>query len=63
MTAPKPCVDASHSTVNGLVKSGIARTGAEVTAFLRASNAAADSAVQEKPSFLVRAVNGAAMVP
>jgi hypothetical protein len=38
-TAPKPYVDASHSTMNSLVKSGKAKTGAEVTAALSAPNA------------------------
>jgi hypothetical protein len=62
-TAPNPCDDASHSTVNCLLKSGMARTGAEVTAALRASKAAAASSDQENPSFFRRAVSGAATVP
>jgi hypothetical protein len=61
-TAPNPCDDASHSTVKGLEKSGIASTEDEVTASLRATNAAEASADHEKPSFLRRAVRGAAMV-
>jgi len=40
----------------------MASTGAEVTASLRATNAAEASADHEKPSFLRRAVRGAAMV-
>ena len=52
-----------HSTMKGLVKSGMARIGADVTAALRAVKAAAASSPQEKPSFLRRAVNGAATAP
>ena len=62
-TAPNPWDDASHSTMNGLVKSGSARTGAEVTAVFSAINAVVASSVQEKPSFLSSAVRGAAMTP
>jgi len=61
--APKPWEEASHSTVNGLVKSGMERMGAEVTAALSAVNAAAAASFQENPSFLRRAVSGAATVP
>jgi hypothetical protein len=38
-------VDALHSTVNGLAKSGMVRTGVDVTAALRASKAAAVSSI------------------
>jgi hypothetical protein len=61
-TASKPCDEASHSTMNDLVKSGMARIGAEETAALRASKAAATASDHSKPSFLRRAVRGAAMV-
>jgi hypothetical protein len=44
-TALNPCVEASHSTTKGRVKSGSAKTGAEVTAVLRAVNATAASSV------------------
>jgi hypothetical protein len=40
-TAPNPCDDASHSTTKVFVKLGMVRTGAEVTAALRAPKAAA----------------------
>jgi hypothetical protein len=46
-----------------LAKSGIASTGAEVTADLRAVNAVVAASSQEKPSFLRRAVSGAAIAP
>ena len=49
--------------MKGLAKSGMARMGAEDTTALRASNAAAASSFREKPSFLSRAVSGAAPVP
>jgi hypothetical protein len=62
-TAPKPWEDASHSTMNGLVKSGMARTGAEVTAALSAVKAAAAPSLHANPSLVRRAVNGAATVP
>jgi hypothetical protein len=62
-TMLKPYEDASHSTTNSLAKSGIARIDTEVTAALRVSKAAAASAVQENPSFLRRAVRGAATEP
>jgi hypothetical protein len=41
----------------------MARIGAEVTAALRASKAAAASSDHENPSFLRTAVSGAATVP
>jgi hypothetical protein len=63
ITAPKPWDDASHSTTNGLEKSGMVRTGAEVTASLRATHASAAPTLQENPSFFNKAVNGAATVP
>jgi hypothetical protein len=62
-TALKPSVDASHSTVNCLAKSGMARTGADVMAALSAVNVAAVASSQEKPSFLSKVVNGAAIAP
>uniref|UniRef100_A0A0A9AJ18 Uncharacterized protein n=1 Tax=Arundo donax TaxID=35708 RepID=A0A0A9AJ18_ARUDO len=62
-TAPNPCDEASHSTMKVLVKSGMARIGADVTAALSVSKATAASAFQENPSFLRRAVSGAAMEP
>jgi hypothetical protein len=61
-TAPKPNDDASHSTVNSLAKSGMARMGADVTAAMSAVNVAAPASSQEKPS-LSRAVSGAAIAP
>jgi hypothetical protein len=63
ITAPKPWDDASHSTTNGLEKSGMARTGAEVTASLSAANAAAAFLLHENSSFFNKVVNGAALVP
>jgi hypothetical protein len=56
-------VDASHSTMNSLAKSGMARTGADVTAALSAENAVAAASSHVKPSFLSNAVRGAATVP
>jgi hypothetical protein len=38
--APNPWEDASHSTVKGLVKLGMARTSADVMAAVSAENAA-----------------------
>jgi len=61
-TAPKPYVDASHSTVKGLVKSDKVSTGADITAALRALNAAAASSFHVNPS-LRSVVRGAAMAP
>jgi hypothetical protein len=61
-TALNPCDDASHSTTKVFVKSGMARTGAEVTAALRAPKAVAALSSQAKPSFLRSAVSGAATV-
>lgn len=60
---PKPWVDASHSTMNYLVKFGSARTGANMTDAFSAVNAEVASSVQEKPSFLRSVVRGAAMTP
>jgi hypothetical protein len=62
-TAPKPVEDASHSTTNSLLKSGMARIGADDTAALSATKAAIATSSQAKPSFLRRAVKGAATVP
>jgi hypothetical protein len=39
-TTPMPFAQASVSKQNGLLKSGVASTGAELRAVLRASNAA-----------------------
>jgi hypothetical protein len=44
-TAPKPCDEASHSTMKGLAKSGMPRTGVEVTAALSAVKAAVASSL------------------
>ena len=49
--------------MNGLVKSGIVRMGAEVTVALKAANAAAAAGPHAKPSFVVSAVSGAATSP
>jgi len=62
-TTPNPYVDASHSSTNGWVKSGRARTGVVVTMVFGAVNAAAASGVQEDPSLQRRADWGAAIVP
>jgi hypothetical protein len=59
----KPCVEASHSTTNGFVKSGRAKTGAVVTAVLSALEAATASVDHVKPSFFRSTVNRATMVP
>lgn len=49
--------------MKALVKSGSAKTGAEVTAILRSWKAAWASSLQEKPSFFISAVRGAAILP
>jgi hypothetical protein len=60
-TTPKPYVDASHSTMKSLEKSGRASTGADATAPLRAVKATAASSFHVNPSFFRSAVRGAAM--
>jgi hypothetical protein len=62
-TAPKPMPEASQSTMNGMSKSGIWRTGPVVRARLRAANAVVASSSQEKASHRRRRVSGAAMRP
>jgi hypothetical protein len=49
--------------MNSLAKSGMASTGAEVTAALRAANAVAVASSHTKASFLSKPVSGAAIVP
>ena len=46
-----------------LVKSGSAKTGVKVTTILRSWKAAWASLLQEKPSFFISAVRGAAILP
>ena len=60
---PNPYVDASHSMMKSWVKSGKTRTGAVVTAVLRAVNAATALGFHENPSWRRRADRGAAIVP
>jgi hypothetical protein len=49
--------------MNILEKSGMARMGAEETAVLRAPKAVDAASDHVNPSFVSRAVSGAAMVP
>jgi hypothetical protein len=58
---PKPAPDASQSTRNWRVMSGICKTGADKRAYLRAAKASVASAVQTNASLHRRHVSGAAM--
>lgn len=59
-----PFAEASVSIINGLVKSGSAKTEAELSAFLRAWNEASVSDVQmNRVPFLRSVVKGLEMSP
>jgi len=62
-TAPTPVKDASVSTTNCLLKSGIANTGALVINFFKSVNACVASSFHHKASFLNRLVKGLEMLP
>jgi hypothetical protein len=62
-TAPIPFPNASHSTVKVFVKSGVVKTGALHITSLSCSKNLVASGVYENASFLVSAVNGAAILP
>ena len=62
-TAPIPFLEASHSTINVFVKSGVAKTGATHIASLRCSKALVASGVHENASFFNNVVRGSSILP
>ena len=62
-TAPTLKPEASHSTINILLKSGKLNTGVEVVASFRLWNAFSDYELQSKEFFFNILVSGAAIFP
>ena len=60
-TIPTPIPDASHSTINGLLKSRLASTGVYVTASLSLLNASSATSFHLKASFFVKSISGDAI--
>ena len=62
-TTPIPFLEASHSTINAFVKSGVANTGARHIDSLICSKDLVASRVHENASFFNNVVRGAAILP
>jgi hypothetical protein len=62
-TTPIPFPEASHSTVNVFVKSGVVKTGALHITYLICSKDLVASGVHENASFLFSVVKGVVILP